>query len=182
MIHFNELQDGKRYVADQELWLNKVAAHCQYALTLQTPIRTCTLTDANRQFRRQEITDSLRSFIQRFNREVTGNGWKRKDKFKPVFISAIEGIRPSADKNLTGHVHAALGNLPSGISKAELEKTIEVLWSNTRIGKADICLELLNFGTETRWTGYMAKESHVGNWECVSYETAQLPNFVLRTL
>ena len=178
MIHINELFNGRSYVSQQEQWMNKIAEHCTHALTLQTSIRSGFITRGREQVRRDEVTRCLHDFIQRFNREATGNGWKRKDNYKPIFLPVIEGLLPSGNVNLTVHVHAILGNLPGYVSEDVLKPMVDELWANTSVGVADTCVERLEAGTESRWTGYMTKESHRGNWECVSFETAQIPKFV----
>jgi hypothetical protein len=50
------------------------------------------------------------SLRQLRNRLLTGNGYKRNNRYLPIFVAAIEGTTNSYDLNRTLHIHVALGN------------------------------------------------------------------------
>ena len=170
------------YVAAQQAWLDKVAAHCDYALTLQTNLRTNGITAATMRQREDAVRTCLYAFRHKLNRLLTGNGWRRNDRYIPIFVPSIEGTLNTYDKNKTLHIHAALGNLPSTATAELLEDGIRQLWAATAVGTSDIKLKRIEQGTEARWTSYISKEATRGNLDCVDASNIQIPKFILATL
>ena len=128
----NEQQNTNKraYVAAQADYLDKLAQHCDYALTLQTNLPTYAISNATMEQRLDATRSSLNQFRLRLNRLLTGNGWLRKDKYVPVFVAAIEGAQNTYDKNRTLHIHIALGNLPLAATHDLLEDGISRLLKN----------------------------------------------------
>jgi hypothetical protein len=109
----NEEQNNykKAYVAAQADYLERLAQHCDYALTLQTSLPTYGIGATTMEQRLDATRNSLCQFRLRLNCLLTGNGWLRNEKYVPVFVAAIEGTRNTYDKNRTLHIHIALGNI-----------------------------------------------------------------------
>ena len=103
----NEQQNThkKAYVAAQTDYLDKLAQHCDYALTLQTNLPTYGISAATMEKRLDATRNCLHKFRMRFNRLLTGNGHRRNNDFLPIFIAAIEGTQNTYDKNRTLHIH-----------------------------------------------------------------------------
>ena len=89
----NEQQNThkKAYVAAQTDYLDKLAQHCDYALTLQTNLPTYGISAATMEKRLDATRNCLHKFRMRFNRLLTGNGHRRNNDYLPIFIAAIEG-------------------------------------------------------------------------------------------
>jgi hypothetical protein len=171
----------KAYAAAQNSYLDKLAQHCEYALTLQTNLPTYSISAATMEKRLDATRSSLYKFRMRFNRLLTGNGWQRNKKHVPVFVAAIEGTKNTYDKNRTLHIHIALGNLPTAATQTLLEDGIRQLWAATDVGTTDIKLDKLTIGTEQRWNSYIGKEANNNNWQVIDYSNTQAPKHILAT-
>ncbi len=105
---------------------------------------------------------SLRQLRNKLNRLLTGNGYKRNDRYLPVFVAAIEGTTNDYDLNRTLHIHIALGNTGHTATEATrrlLEDGIRQIWAATAVGTADVRVDRLTRGTEGRWMSYIGKEA-----------------------
>jgi hypothetical protein len=180
----NEQQNTykKAYVTAQADYLDRLAQHCDYALTLQTNLPTYAISNATMEKRLDATRSSLNQFRLRLNRLLTGNGWLRNDKYVPVFIAAIEGTQNTYDKKRTLHIHVALGNLPLAATHDLFGDGIRQLWAATAVGTTDIKLDKLTKGTEQRWNEYIGKEAHKGNFEVIDYSNTQAPKHILATI
>lgn len=98
------------YAAAQHDYLQRVAVHCDYAITLQTSLRTAGIKARTMEDRLYTAQASLKQLRNRLNRLLTGNGYKRNNRYLPVFVAAIEGTINDYDLNRTLHIHIALGN------------------------------------------------------------------------
>jgi len=173
----------KAYVAAQTDYLDKLAQHCDYALTLQTNLPTYGIGAATMEKRLDATRNYLHKFRMRFNRLLTGNGYRRNNDYLPVFIVAIEGTQHTYDKNRTLHIHIALGNLPTAATQELLEDGIRQIWAATDVGTTDIKLDRLTKGTEQSWNSYIGKEAHYkNNSEVIDYSNTQAPNKILTTI
>ena len=171
------------YIAAQHDYLQRVAKHCDYAITLQTSLRTCGIKAKTMEDRLYKAQGSLRQLRNKLNRLLTGNGHRRNNDYLPVFIAAIEGTQNTYDKNRTLHIHIALGNLPTTATQELLEDGIRQIWAATEVGTTDIKLDRLTKGTEQRWNSYIGKEAHYkNNSEVIDYSNTQAPNKILATI
>jgi len=74
MRRYNPTNEGKpAYIAAQHDYLQRVAQHCDYAITLQTSLRTCGIKAKTMEDRLYKAQASVR---QLRNRLLTGNGYK----------------------------------------------------------------------------------------------------------
>lgn len=173
------------YVAAQHDYLQRVAKHCDYAITLQTNLRTAGIKARTMEDRLYTAQGSLRQLRTRLNRLLTGNGYKRNNRYLPVFVAAIEGTKNDYDLNRTLHIHIALGN--TGHTATEdtrrlLEDGIRQIWTATAVGTADVRVDRLTKGTEHRWMDYIGKEAHTGstgNTDVIDYSNTQIPAHLL---
>ncbi len=173
------------YIAAQHDYLQRVAKHCDYAITLQTSLRTCGIKAKTMEDRLYRAQAGVRQLRNRLNRLLTGNGYKRNAAYLPVFIAAIEGTTNDYDLNKTLHIHIALGN--TGFEANEdtrrlLEDGIRQIWTATEVGTADVRVDRLTRGTEQRWMDYIGKEAHTGrtgNTGVIDYSNTQIPAHLL---
>ncbi len=173
------------YIAAQHDYLQRVAQHCDYAITLQTSLRTAGIKARTMEDRLYKAQGSLRQFRNKLNRLLTGNGFKRNDRYLPVFVAAIEGTTNDYDLNRTLHIHIALGN--TGHTATEetrrlLEEGVRQIWAATDVGTADVKVDRLTKSTEHRWMDYIGKEAHAGstgNTGVIDYSNTQIPAHLL---
>lgn len=163
-------------------YLNRLAQYCDYGVTLQTNLSTYAIGSATMERYLDATRSSLYKFRVRLNRLLTGNGWRRKDEYMPLFIAAVEGSLNTYDKNRTLHVHLALGNLPAAATSELLEDGIRQIWAATDVGTTDIRLDKIKNGTEHRWNKYICKETYKGNFDVVDYNNMQIPKYISETL
>lgn len=156
-------------------YLERIVQHSQFAVTLQTSLRTRNISAKTM----QRFTDSARDSLQRFrlqlNRRLTGNGWLRKPQYTPVFIASLEGTRNTYDRHRTLHYHALVGNAPERFDAPALQSLMSDLWKRTDAGTADVVVRPLLAQRAAGWSQYILKEQRAGNWECVDFSNAQLP-------
>jgi hypothetical protein len=132
------------------------------------------------------VQAALAYFRPRLNRLLTGNGYRRKDHYLPVFIPAIEGRLNTYDRNRTLHVHAALGNVGHTVtddSCSLLQLGITEIWTQTDIGTSDVRIVPIRQGTHQRWMDYTGKEAQDRqNIDVIDYSNAQIPQFILNAI
>ena len=88
----NEQQNTnkKAYAAAQADYLDKLAQHCDYALTLQTNLPTYAISNATMEQRLDATRSSLNQFRLRLNRLLTGNGWLRNANMCPYLLLRLK--------------------------------------------------------------------------------------------
>jgi hypothetical protein len=172
MKNFTNLTRQREYIKAQSDFLSAFAPRCDYAITLQTQLRTYAVKDATVDERLRATQIAVTKFRFRMNRLLTGNGWLRNEKYIPLFLPAIEGAN-SKDKTL--HIHAALGNTGHIASEEKRQLLLDgfrQIWLNTRVltergglevAADDVAVELIDKGTAQNWLGYIAKEANRGS-------------------
>lgn len=174
------------YAAAQQGYLQHIAQHCDYAITLQTSLRTCGIKAKTMEDRLYRTQGSLRQLRNRLNRLLTGNGYKRNNRYLPIFVAAIEGTTNSYDLNRTLHIHVALGNTGHTANEQTrrlIEDGIRQIWAATNVGTEDVKVDRLTQGTEHRWMDYIGKEAHAGrtgNIDVIDYSNTQIPEHLLQ--
>jgi hypothetical protein len=171
------------YIEAQEKYVRSIVTHCQYAITLQTTCRTYGRARSTIEYDYHELQGCLTYLRQRLNRLLTGNGYKRKKGYLPVFVAAIEGTTNTYDRHKTLHVHIALGN--TGLAKNEgtrrlLEEGVRQLWMQTKVGTEDVTLIDMIEAEEEGWGRYQNKEAYKGNAGVIDYSNIQIPKQLTR--
>jgi hypothetical protein len=187
----------QQYTEAQKQWLERLAREhdWDYAITLQTNLRTYAVAKSTLEQRIELTQRATQRFRQMLNRLLTGNGWRRKPAYTPRFLSSIEGI---GDKDKTLHIHASIGNVGHRATEATrqlMEEGIRQLWLKTNvyapsipnlstshtkpIAVDDVRVVLIEndvargISTE-RWIGYTGKEAETkGRWSVVDWTNAQ---------
>jgi hypothetical protein len=180
----HQYQNTEAYAEAQTNYLNKFSSHCDYAITLQTTLHTYGTSKSTMEHRQYQVQASLRILRNKLNRLLTGNGYKRNEKYLPIFIAAIEGTTNNHSLNRTLHVHIALGNTgheTTEHTRSLIEEGIKQIWQTTEIGTTDVRVDCLTRGTETRWMSYIGKETNRGNTGVIDYSNTQIPKHLLNT-
>lgn len=185
MNTFSTKHSRDAYTAAQERFVRKIAAHCQYAITLQTNLKTYGRAQSTVQRYCDELVGSVTYFRTRLNRLLTGNGHKRNHNLKPIFVASIEGTQNTHDRHRTLHAHIALGN--TGIEATQttmplLEQGVRTIWLSTDVGIDDIVLVDMQHYDRQGWGGYLNKEAYEGNTGVIDYSNTQLPQYLINTL
>jgi hypothetical protein len=180
----------QQYTQAEQQWLEGLAEHCDYAITLQTNLRTYAVSESTREVRLQATREALRRFRLRLNRLLTGNGWTRNADYVPIFVASIEGV---GSKDKTVHIHAAVGNVGHAATEETrqlVEEGCRQIWLKTdvcvpinpnlltspllQVAKDDVVVRLMRDDagtgqTKQRWMGYMGKEAAGGNWSVMDW-------------
>jgi hypothetical protein len=185
MDYKTQILNKSAYLAAQSTYLQQIAAHCDYGITLQTRVYTCGANMQAMQYKLEAVEKGLYVFRHKLNRLLTGNGSVRKNNYLPVFVAAIEGTMNNYDLNRTLHIHAALGNTghrANEDTRELLEDGIRQIWEAIDIGTDDVKVDLLTIGTEARWIEYICKEASKGNIEVINYKNTQAPSYILNKI
>ena len=164
--------------AEQE-WIQAMSKNCSHQITMHTNLKTYGIQPSTMQQRMINAKQALRYFVPRFNRAMTGNGWRRNDNYIPVIIPALEGTLNTYDKNRTLHWHILIGNLPKHIETDYIHTQAQHIWSAHEYAKD-------NINTTSLWhaqgyASYTMKEHKQGNFECVETQLIQLPKHTITT-
>ena len=144
--------------AEQE-WIQAMSKNCSHQITMHTNLKTYGIQPSTMQQRMTNAKQALRYFVPRFNRAMTGNGWRRNDNYIPVII--------------------LIGNLPKHIETDYIHTQAQHIWSAHEYAKD-------NINTSPLWhaegfAGYTMKEHKQGNFECVETQLIQLPKHTITT-
>jgi hypothetical protein len=157
----------------QQKWIGNIAKHCTHQLTLHTNLSTYNKSDATVERLATEATTALNYFIPRFNRVLTGNGWRRKPAYKPIVIPSLEGTLNTYDRYRTLHWHILIGNLPQHCSTELLHTAARTVWLQHAAASADTnCTQLWH---ASGYSNYIQKETRRGNYDCVATQLIQAP-------
>ncbi|NBS22233.1 MAG: hypothetical protein EBS75_11575 [Betaproteobacteria bacterium] len=183
MKHFATHAAKQAYIQAQATFLEGIAKHCDYAITLQTNLRTYAVAESTKRARLAATERALTKFRLRMNQLLTGNGWRRKAAYVPVFVASIEGM---GDKDKTLHIHAALGNtghIATEQTRVLLEQGLRHIWLRTDVSTEqgglwvaadDVKVVLIDRAADRAWMGYMGKEAtNKGNWDVIDWTNAQ---------
>jgi hypothetical protein len=163
----------------EQKWIQDMTTICTHQITMHTNQNTYGIKPSTMQQRMTNAKQALRYFVPRFNRAMTGNGWRRNADYIPVIIPALEGTLNTYDKNRTLHWHILIGNLPKHIETDNIQSQAQRIWSAHEYAKD-------NINTSQLWhaegfAGYTTKEHKQGNFECVEAALIQLPKHTITT-
>jgi len=168
----------RRSIEQEVEYLANIASHSQFAATLQTSLQTRNVGKK----RMEQLTDqarrSLHQLRMRFNRATTGDRCRTNPNLTPIFIASLEGSLNTYDRNRTLHFHAVIGNLQEEFDLARVEHVLREIWPATDYGVDDIVVKPLTDERRRGWTDYISKERMQGNFDCVDYHNAQLPQYL----
>jgi hypothetical protein len=161
----------------QQAWIATFAQHCTHQLTLQTNLNTYNKSAGTVERMATEAHAALNYFIPRFNRALTGNGWKRKAQYKPIIITILEGTLNTYDRHRTLHWHILLGNLPTYATTELLHSAARTIWIKHAAAQQDVdCSTLYD---ATGFSNYIHKETRQGNYDCVATQFIQVPTHLI---
>jgi len=146
--------------------------HCTHAVTLTMKQSVWVKTERGRaciKLTPQRAQRNLSHALNRLNRYLYGNGYKRKpDQYAALVIPVIHGL----SGNTRLHYHLQIGHLPENTSNDELSAGIIEAWSATDFGDAQIDLQNL-YGTH--WLTYTTREINREDIDCVDLHNLNIP-------
>lgn len=161
----------------QQHWIAGIAQHCTHQLTLHTNLSTHNKSAGAVARMTTQAHTALDYFIPRFNRALTGNGWRRKPAYKPIIIPSLEGTLNTYDRNRTLHWHILIGNLPAHCTIDILRDAAQTIWLEHEHASTNInCSELWD---APGYSNYIHKEARRGNYDCVATQLLQAPQHII---
>ena len=161
----------------QQHWIAGIAQHCTHQLTLHTNLSTYNKSASAVERMTTEAHTALDYFIPRFNRAVTGNGWRRKNSYKPIIVPSLEGTLNTYDRHRTLHWHILIGNLPAHYTTELLTTAALSVWQHHPTANNNIhCSPLWH---TTGFSNYIHKETRQGNYDCVATQLIQAPQHII---
>jgi hypothetical protein len=148
-----------------------VVAHTRYTTYKRTPLEMDRLVEKAKR--------DCQHFRRCFNKSLYGNkAARRPQMFQPLLIATLEGSLNITDPGLTLHYNFAIGNLPQGLTDAELRQKFRESWVRKAHQRDDIFIEnVANDKSRARgWIGYITKEAwKEGNMEVWDFVNTQIP-------
>lgn len=158
----------------EQKWVQEMAKNCTHQITIHTNLKTYAAKESAIEQKKLCAKQALRYFIPRFNRAMTGNGWRRNTDYIPIIIPTLEGTLNTYDRNKTLHWHILLGNIPKHIEIDYIQAETRRIWLEHEYAKDNI--NTSNLWNAQGFASYTMKEHKKGNFECVETQLIQLPN------
>jgi len=124
----------------------------------------------------RNIQKDLRHARNCFNKELYGNGARRKPMlYQPLFIATLEGTKNTSNPQLTLHYNIYLGNLPKILTTEDIKTLWTYCW-HTKVNQSnDIYITEIASRTQSHVLHYGTKETQIGNLGCWDFENTQIP-------
>ena len=120
-----------------------------------------------------------RHFRNCFNKRLFGRRATRKPmRYQPLIIATLEGSLETTDRDLTLHYNLGIGNLPDGLTDADLLIALRSSWVDDAGQRNDIFMENVsgNVARARGWIGYSLKEAESRrNHDVWDFENTQIP-------
>ena len=123
-----------------------------------------------------KLQKDLRHARNCFNRELYGNGARRKPlQYQPLFIATLEGTKNTSNPQLTLHYNIYLGNLPKILTTEDIKELWTYCWHTKANQSNDIYIAEIINSTQSHLLHYGTKETQIGNLSCWDFENTQIP-------
>jgi hypothetical protein len=157
-------------------FLDKQQKHITHYVVAHTHFHPYHKMDWEIERMRMSAIKDLRHARNCFNKELYGNGAKRKPlTYQPLLIPTLEGTKNTSKPVLTLHYNIYLGNLPKVLTTDD----IKILWTYCWVEKAhqkdDIYITEPLANTQSHLLQYGTKETQFGNLSCWDFENTQIP-------
>ena len=162
----------RNYTAqDVETWFDRYKQHITHVVVAHTRYRPWVASQNTGRFkwvntekylqrRLEETSKSTRYTLNCLNSFIfpgrTNRTRQKPSSFKPFAFVTIEGVKPTQDRQKTIHINIALGNLPSILTKEDLQIIFRHLWHEKAKQKDDVWVD--NYDGRP-WGGYTLKEA-----------------------
>ena len=157
-------------------FLDKQQKHITHYVVAHTHFHTYHKLDWEIERMRISAIKDLRHARNCFNKELYGNGARRKPlTYQPLLIPTLEGTKNTANPKLTIHYNIYLGNLPKILTTEDIRQLWTYCWVEKAHQKNDIYITEPLANTQSQLLHYGTKELQIGNLSCWDIENTQIP-------
>ena len=150
--------------------------HITHYVVAQSHFHTYQKEDWEIERMRGTLIKDLRHARNCFNKELYGNGAKRKPlTYQPLLIPTLEGTKQTASPKHTIHYNIYLGNIPTVLTTNDIKTLWTYCWVEKAHQKDDIYITEPLANTQTHLLHYGTKETQFGNLSCWDFENTQIP-------
>ena len=161
-------------------FLNQQQNHITHYMVVQSRYRAYHKAPKDIERMKTNLGKDLRYAINCFNKELYGNGAKRKPQlYRPLLIPTLEGTGETANRHISFHYNIYLGNLPSVLTTEDIKTLWTHCWVNKAKQKNDVYVTPIKIQTQTHLLHYGTKEGQRGNIDCWDFENTQIPFIAL---
>jgi len=161
-------------------FLRSYQNHITHYLVAQSYYRPYRKQDKDIELMVLNLKKDLRHARNCFNKELYGNGAKRKPLlYQPLLIPTLEGTRARESKTITLHYNIYIGNLPKQLTSQDIKELWTYCWHVKVKQASDIYVVTPTHGTKEHLLDYGTKEAEYGNIECWDFENTQIPHLAL---
>jgi hypothetical protein len=157
-------------------FLDKQQHHITHYIVAQSYYHAYKKSDADIERMKQNIGKDLRYARNCFNRELYGNGARRKPQlYQPLLIATLEGTRETANRHISFHYNIYLGNIQKQLTTDDIKTLWTYCWVDKAQQKDDIYIAEARTGTQSQLLHYGMKEAQFGNTSCWDFANTQIP-------
>jgi hypothetical protein len=157
-------------------FLDKQHEHIAYYMVCHSHYRSYHKSSSDLERMKYNLGKDLRYARNIFNKELYGNRARRKPLlYQPLFIPTLEGTRNTSNPLLTLHYNIYLGNLPTILTKEEIQELWKYCWHTKAHQSNDIFITKPLANTQSHLLRYGTKEGQIGNISCWDFENTQIP-------
>jgi hypothetical protein len=157
-------------------FLDKQQKHITHYVVAQSHFHTYQKEDWEIERMRVSLVKDLRHARNCFNKELYGNGAKRKPlKYQPLLIPTIEGTKKTASTKHTLHYNIYLGNIPKILTTEDIKELWTYCWHIKAHQSNNIYITEPLANTQSHLLHYGTKETQIGNLSCWDFENTQIP-------
>jgi hypothetical protein len=127
-------------------FLDKQQKHITHYVVAQSYFHTYQKEDWEIERMRNTLIKDLRHARNCFNKELYGNGGRRKPlEYQPLLIPTLEGTKQTASPKHTLHYNIYLGNIPTVLTTDDIKTLWTYCWVEKAHQKDDIYITELAF-------------------------------------
>ena len=157
-------------------FLDKHHEHITHYVVAQSNYRAYQKDTKDIERMKFNIGKDLRHARNCFNKELYGNGARRKPAlYQPLFIATLEGTKETANRQKSLHYNIYLGNLPKALTTEDIKTLWKYCWVEKAQQKNDIYISEIQANTQSHLLNYGTKEAQFGNTSCWDFENTQIP-------
>jgi hypothetical protein len=173
-------EDIEEFV-EQHKWMMKyyIVAHTNFR-----PANQSAAAIQNAMYRAErDLKYALNCFSSEVNYGHSSRAKRKQDLYRPASFATLECIDAAAVRSRTLHINLLIGNIPSVLTKSDVEALFKYCWID-KAKQADD-MEVAHFDGNRRLIGYTLKESQQANdidgvWSVMNTHLPQSPVFADR--
>jgi hypothetical protein len=157
-------------------FLNQQQKHITHYVVAQSYYRPYHATNPQIANMAMNLRKDLRHARNCFNKELYGNGAKRKPLlYQPLLIPTLEGTINTTNPHLTLHYNIYLGNIQKVLTTQDIKELWTYCWHTKANQSNNIFITKPLANTQSHLLHYGTKEAQIGNIDCWDIENTQIP-------